>query len=454
MVTKRVLAKTELFISHISEEAEIAALLQEMIRSDYLGIVELFASSDIPSIRGGSEWLESIRDAIARAPAVLVLCSKASIQRPWVQFEIGAAWIEGKAIIPVCHSGLKPAELPLPLASLQGIELGTERGLRKLNAAVSSIVGMQQTPAMRDIPERLERITKLEEKFARSPIQQFERYIDIIVPTALETPEIPSNLIVESNSDSLQLFGLSGDKAKWKDIETAARETPDTRWLDQLQQCVYLSGKNRTFRSVQAVYHCAQGAFQPQLSKKEMLADGAVRFHVHLVETVVAPLFEVDNEFGLLATLLRLGLRFRYEVIQRGARGLLSIPRRKPAAAEALEAVIDQLRKAIETIENDALSRGAEKMDRGSIADLFAWDDDKTAMAAVQDDWEEARMKLFDAELSLDDVHEVVERMRQINFRFMHLGTRRFHEMVDAGWRDEPKERPGAAAAPRAAAAA
>src|SRR6187549_1113281 len=123
---------TSLFISHISEEAEIAALLKQIVESDFAGQVNLFASSDITSIRGGENWLDAIRQGITKSTAVLVLCSHASVQRPWVQFEVGAAWMLGTTIVPICHSALGPRDLPMPLSALEGVELGTPQGLQKL----------------------------------------------------------------------------------------------------------------------------------------------------------------------------------------------------------------------------------------------------------------------------------------------------------------------------------
>lgn len=433
---------TQLFVSHISEEAEVAALLQDMLARDFIGLVKLFASSDVASIQLGDEWPKIVRKAIETAPAMFVLCSRASIQRPWVHFEIGAAWMKGRTIFPVCHSGLKPSELPLPLASLQGIELGTATGLKKLYAAVASLLKMQETPPIKDVAARLETIARLEEEFSSRSVQQFEKFLDIELSGALESAQIPGDALIKSNEETLEIFGLRSTTATWKKIVAAASNTPDVRWVQQLQNCIHLATQDKTFQPVQAIYHCSQGAFQPQLAKKEVLPNGTTRFHVHLVETVVAPFFEVQNEFGLLATLLRLGLRFRYEVIERGAKQLRALPRKTVVAPELLARLVDELRRSVETIEVDAISRGAERMDRASISDLFAWDDDKEAMDVIQDEWEVERARLFGNGLSLADVRQIVEEMRALNFRFMQLGTRRFNEMVDADWRDEPTRRP------------
>ena len=93
-----------LFISHISEERDIAALLKTMMQEDFRDVIACFTSSDIGCIGAGENWLTAIEHAMSEAKAVIVLCSKASVHRPWVQFEVGAAWMKGVPIIPVCHS--------------------------------------------------------------------------------------------------------------------------------------------------------------------------------------------------------------------------------------------------------------------------------------------------------------------------------------------------------------
>jgi hypothetical protein len=154
------------------------------------------------------------------------------------------------------------------------------------------------------------------------------------------------------------------------------------------------------------------------------------------VETVVAPLFEVQNEFGLIATLLRLGLRFRYEVIVKGTRLLGALPKNR-ASADDLQDVLHQLRGSVETIECDALARGAENIDRMSVAELFEADEDREAIVTISDQWDDARETLFsDAEPhSFEKVRDVLGQMRDINYAFMSTASRRFNEMVSARWK-------------------
>src|SRR5262245_58658888 len=434
---------TRLFVSHISEEGDIAALLKQTMEEDFLGLVEFFTSSDIGSISAGEDWLSKVERAMNEAKAVIVLCSKASVQRPWVQFELGAAWMKRVPIIPVCHSGMKVDDLQMPLSRRQGIELGTERGLGRLYQGVAKILELNQAPQLRDMTGRLRRISELERSFLQSPVLQFERCIDIVIPAPgrLDRETIPDTTRIESNDVSLDLFGLIGSADwTWGDIVRAARNTADTRWLGELQRCIHSASYNQRFRAVQAVYHTERGSYQPQLAKKEILADGASRFHVHFVETVVAPLTEVQNDFGLLATVLRLGLRFRYEVIERFQKlaKAARLDSRNRQVAE--QNILSLLRGAIEVIENDALSRGAQNIDREAVAALFEREGDQDEIAEVQEIWDETRALLFrdDPPPTAAEVNDIISRMREVNFRFMRIATLRFHEMVCARWKAKP----------------
>ncbi len=84
-------------------------------------------------------------------------------------------------------------------------------------------------------------------------------------------------------------------------------------------------------------------------------------------ETVVAPLFEAPGDIGLLATMLRLCLRFSYEVIEKYRHVR---PGKLPVCT--MGDLVTEVRDAIEVIENDAQSRGAEQLDEAVAVGLFA----------------------------------------------------------------------------------
>lgn len=141
------MARQQVFISHISSETEIAQRLKERLSSHFIGMLDIFVSSDRSSIQAGAKWLDEVEKALTAADAEIVLCSRESVGRPWIQFEAGAAWLRHIPVIPVCHSGLALAELPVPLSMLQGVECSRPEGLQKLYDTVAGLLG-GQTPAV------------------------------------------------------------------------------------------------------------------------------------------------------------------------------------------------------------------------------------------------------------------------------------------------------------------
>jgi len=338
--------------------------------------------------------------------------------------------MRGIPIIPICHSGLSVTDLQMPLSLLQAVELGMPNGLKLLYGAIAKQLNALP-PALDDLEDRLHTIAEVEERFRGAGTRQYECFIDVVIPRPghLESPTIPDNAKVVSDERSLSIFGLGpSERRTWADIVRAAQKVPDTRWLTQLQTSVFQASKDDTFDPVQAIYHAPTCSYQPQLARKVVLPGGETRFHVHFVDTVVAPLADVQNDFGLLATLLRLGLRFRYEVIERFLR--------RANVEEGGPDTLRDLRRAIEIIETDAYSRGAQNFDPASVSALFETPEDRQEIAQVRREWEEARCLLFrtNPDPSVVEVASVIATMRRINVRFMTLGTRRYHEMVKARW--------------------
>lgn len=164
------LPKPIVFISHISEEAELATLIESQIKHDWLGHIDVVVCSDDASIAGGQPWLDQIERALGNARMMLVLCSMASIKRRVLGFAAGAVWMkpglpQRVPIIPVCHSGMQLSALPIPLNLLPGIvatnasgwvyvymhlaaQLGTDSPQPNLSAFVAQISKFERNNGM------------------------------------------------------------------------------------------------------------------------------------------------------------------------------------------------------------------------------------------------------------------------------------------------------------------
>jgi hypothetical protein len=56
--------KRLVFISHITEEQEVALAFKDLIESSFLGMIEIFVSSDHDNIRMGQKWIDQISNAL------------------------------------------------------------------------------------------------------------------------------------------------------------------------------------------------------------------------------------------------------------------------------------------------------------------------------------------------------------------------------------------------------
>ena len=155
--------KKSIFISHISTETQLAQNLKQRIGSDFLGLVDIFVSSDQKTIQAGSKWLNEVENGLKKADLQIVMCSKESVSRPWVNFEAGAVWLRGIPVIPVCHSGMHLNDLPVPLSMLEGIECSQPEGLKKLYDAIATLFKIN--PPAIDFNAVARDLSELEKKY-------------------------------------------------------------------------------------------------------------------------------------------------------------------------------------------------------------------------------------------------------------------------------------------------
>ncbi len=131
---------TDIFISHIHEDAIVANAVRRFLRRKLLrSKPKIFVSSS--RLKLGDEWLKEVRRALKAARVVIAIFSPESVKRPWVNFESGGAWFsDGKVLIPLCIGGLNPAKLPKPYSNIQGASLEDEDTPISLYEAVVGII--------------------------------------------------------------------------------------------------------------------------------------------------------------------------------------------------------------------------------------------------------------------------------------------------------------------------
>jgi hypothetical protein len=132
--------KPLVFISHITEEKEIAQALKRLVESTFLNMIEVFVSSDPTSIKLGRKWLDEITHALKNCAVEIILASPESVKRPWINFEGGSGWVRDIPVIPLCHSGMIPSKLPAPLGTFQAATATEEAELKLIFPVLAEAV--------------------------------------------------------------------------------------------------------------------------------------------------------------------------------------------------------------------------------------------------------------------------------------------------------------------------
>lgn len=152
------IARLIVFISHASGEHPLAKLLRDNLEKDFIGLVKVFVSE--ASIAPGDDWLADVVTALKSADLYIVLCSQFSIERRWINIELGAGLARGKPIIPICHTDLRSDQLQRPLADFQKIDASDAEGLGRLYQVLAEAIG--STVPCVDLRQLAEQIKEFE----------------------------------------------------------------------------------------------------------------------------------------------------------------------------------------------------------------------------------------------------------------------------------------------------
>jgi hypothetical protein len=124
------MAEKVVFISHANEDTELAVHLKDLIEDSFIGSISAFVSSE--SISPGDDWRQRIRENLRQATDFIILLTPRSYNRPWVNFEAGAAYGRGTRFIPVCAKGLSISHVGPPLGDPQMLIINCADNVRAL----------------------------------------------------------------------------------------------------------------------------------------------------------------------------------------------------------------------------------------------------------------------------------------------------------------------------------
>jgi hypothetical protein len=123
---------------------------------------DAFRSSDRNVIYAGENWIDRIIKELETTKVLISMLSPKSIEKPWINFEAGAAWRGHAKVIPVCFGGQTIATLPKPYSILQAVELDNASACFYLAASIARHLERKQ-------PEWPGRFSDKENELAKQP---------------------------------------------------------------------------------------------------------------------------------------------------------------------------------------------------------------------------------------------------------------------------------------------
>ncbi len=211
-----------IFISHITEEGPLASALKEWLESTYPDMCRVFVSTDPSDLPPGTKWLDHIDCALREADILLVLCSRTSLPRPWINFETGCAWMKKISIIPICHSGVTVNNLPRPLSEFQALNMEDGVFVGQLIEGVGRQFGLTKYP-------RVDGIAMMKSLFGA--LRAVQRTL----------------LLVERGMEGKASFQVSLDETAVNVLKTVVEASGNGIFLSELREHVNAGGAKLTY---------------------------------------------------------------------------------------------------------------------------------------------------------------------------------------------------------------
>jgi hypothetical protein len=133
-----------LFISHSSEDQELAAGVVELLRIslNLLSAAIRCTSVDGYRLPGGADTNQQLRAEVHDANAFIGIVSQGSVRSLYVLFELGARWGAGRHLLPLLAPATPASALGGPLGGLNALRADSRAQLHQLVSDVARVLGI------------------------------------------------------------------------------------------------------------------------------------------------------------------------------------------------------------------------------------------------------------------------------------------------------------------------
>jgi len=308
-----------IFISHRSEYADLVKALKAVIQETAQGQLNVFISEDIPK---ADDWRDELEKNLREAENLFLIYGAPYEDWSWCFYETGYFAAQpprdGRERRIFCVKR-KEIAVPSPLNHLQAV--ADEKELVRVIIDI-----YRQNKVDFDANDLLERVKTIGRRlFGKiAELRGYSRVIVSINNDELDAATgVPADAILESDTTTItQLFGLAAAKVQWGEITKSAGDLIGNekiffeKWLAETAKVIRASREN-TVVAPQTVLIARRGGKRYRLLLYHMRRQGndVSVFEFLAVDEVGGPTVRLPGPLLSLLTGVRMGFRFRYELI-------------------------------------------------------------------------------------------------------------------------------------------
>ena len=309
-----------IFISHRAEYGSLVRDLKKVIETTSRGSIKVFISEELPR---GERWRAAIKSQLEDAESLFLVYGAAYEDWSWCFYEAGffagvdAAGKQSRRTYCIARSNVAA---PGPLNDLQMV---TDK-----EQFIADLVEIYDRNEVKYDPVKLrDSVDKVAIGLFRK-LDEFESYPRVYFLANDRdfgnSPELPAGSMVTGDKVFLtQLFGIGKERILWDEITKAdwGDRTPQeqlffSKWVDETKRIIRAARQNR-FIAPQTVLIVSGGhRFRFLLYQARIQGDGSYCCEFLVINEVGGPALGLSPRLLALLTTIRLGFRFRYELIQ------------------------------------------------------------------------------------------------------------------------------------------
>ena len=309
-----------IFISHRAQYAGLVKELKKAIETTSRGQIVVFISEEL---RGADDWREAIKSQLANAQSLFLVYGAPYEDWSWCFYEAGyfagidAGQTQPRRIYCISRPNV-PA--PGPLSELQMVTdiEGLLNDLIEIfdqNKVTYNPVQLRQTiyEAGRGLFRQLEEFSGYSRVYFVANDSDFGAAADL-----------PAGAMLKGDRAVLtQLFGIGKDAVSWDEVANVAPgdRTPQEqmffcKWIEETKGII-LAARKQSFKPPQTVLIARAGLrVRFLLYQARIQGDGSYCCEFLVVHEVGGPVLGSKPQMLALLTSVRLGFRFRYELIK------------------------------------------------------------------------------------------------------------------------------------------